>query len=227
MERIFIERPDFHVIHEPFSILYYVSEGKGTTTPDRDVPPEDLTYPAIRQQILKAAENGPVFIKDMPYHAFHHIKEDRSLLDRLTHSFLIRHPAPTLASHYAKNPDLTLEEAGYDHQYQLLEILKEMGKPPLVIEASQLTGETEKTIKAYCKQLDIPFIPEALQWEQKTPEDWKTWSKWHQAAGKSQGIEVKKREYRHTVDNTPRLAEMYHACLPLYEKMRQHLLPLT
>lgn len=221
-----MERGDFEVMHEPFSPLYYVLEAKGTATAEVSFKAEEISYPKIKTRVLDQAEKGLVFLKDMPYHAFDHLENDPEFLGRIKHSFLIREPAETLASHYAMNPNFTLEEAGYERQYQFFELLRKMGEEPVVIDAGQITSDVESAIQTYCSKMGIPFITEALNWEKKTPKEWNTWDKWHQDASQSQGIVKKKKQYANTIENTPRLQELHAQCLPHYQYLKQFALPL-
>jgi hypothetical protein len=64
MERIMLERGDMTTLHEPFIYLYYVHDRKKTLDyfdPDPDHP---TSYHDIREMVLAAAEQGPVFVKD-------------------------------------------------------------------------------------------------------------------------------------------------------------------
>jgi len=64
-ERVMIERRDLEVFHEPFSYLFYVEEQKGTCIPEQMDEHHPRTYPEIRDMLLSAAEEKPVFFKDM------------------------------------------------------------------------------------------------------------------------------------------------------------------
>src|SRR5215213_3300262 len=67
-ERVFVERDDFEVLHEPFSASYYYSQDRLS---DRysDVEPEaEYNYENVLQDVLKPRQRR-VFLKDMAYHA--------------------------------------------------------------------------------------------------------------------------------------------------------------
>ena len=40
----------------------------------------------------------------------------------------------------------------------------ENGEDPAVVDAADLTGDPEGTIRAYCEKLGVEFMPEALSW---------------------------------------------------------------
>ena len=57
-----LERGDMTALHEPFIYLYYVHDRRKTLDYfDPDHPP---SYHDIREMVLAAAEQGPVFVKD-------------------------------------------------------------------------------------------------------------------------------------------------------------------
>lgn len=219
-ERVFIERGDLHVIHEPFSYLYYVLEGKGTATINETDATKPKDYPAIREQILRSSLETPTFFKDMPHHCFNHVMQDEAFLLAMDHIFLIREPSQAIESHYAKNPEVTLEEIGYEHQYKLFEKVRELkGAVPAVIEADDLQADPKGTIQALCQWLGLTFIPESLSWQQGQRKEWKNWEKWHEDAANSTGIVKMKKAYASTVENHKGLQAYYQHHLPYYEKM--------
>jgi hypothetical protein len=115
-----MERGDFKVIHEPFSLFYYAKEMRAAAAHMNLDPNAPLDFPAIMAHIRSEAEKAPVFFKDMCYHALS--RADRFFLGEFVNTFIIRDPAITLPSHYKMNPDFTLEEAGYQAQYRFLRI---------------------------------------------------------------------------------------------------------
>ncbi len=164
-ERIFIERKDFNVLHEPFSPLYYVYE-KRVDCPGQHIDPNvPMSYPDIKSWILKEAESSPIFFKDMCYHPFDHVIKDADFLNQMTNTFLIREPEKTILSHYVMNPDVTSEEIGFELEYNLFMKVKELtGKTPIIIDADELEDDPHGVTRAYCDAVGIPFIAEAMSW---------------------------------------------------------------
>src|SRR5215207_11477502 len=67
LERVFVERGDFKVFHEPFSASYYYSPERRS---DRFVGMEakkEYGHQRILERML-AHEEKPVYFKDMAYH---------------------------------------------------------------------------------------------------------------------------------------------------------------
>ena len=85
----------------------------------------------------------------MAYHAAGFIT--REFASRFTHYFIIRVPAPAIASLYRFWPDFTLEEASYQQRHRLFGLAVENGEGADVVDATDLTKDTEgrPTIEGY------------------------------------------------------------------------------
>lgn len=233
MERVMIERGDFQVLHEPFSYLYYVHEGASAITQEYEDPDHPRTYPEIRDYILKTAEEGPVFFKDMCAHCYEHLAADDAFLVRLTNTFLIRDPAKTIASFYALNPEVKLEEIGVEQVMGILRKVLDLKKnsPAIhqaIIDADDLEDNPEGTVKAYCDALGIPFIREALYWDAGHKQEWDIWKEWHKDAAQSTGIQKNMETFEVTVENSEHLKAYYDDQIPFYREMyKRRLTPVA
>ena len=81
------------------------------------------------------------------------------------------------------------------------------------------------TTEAYCRAVGIPFIAEALAWEEgeRSEVSWygEGTGPWHDNLRASTGIQKPKTEYP-PIEDDPRLVEFYERALPLYEDMLAH-----
>jgi hypothetical protein len=218
-ERVMMERKDFTILHEPFSYLYYVHR-EGATISQQYVDPDHPTdYAGIKAHLVQAASRRPVFFKDMCAHCFDDLAADDGFLQRLTNTFLIRDPAKAIASFYALNPQVTLEEIGLKQLYGIYEKGLTTDTPPVVVDADDLEDDPEGTINAYCRALGIPFLPESLSWESEHQQAWDIWKDWHTDAAQSTGILKNMETFEVTVDNSDHLKAFYDHQMPYYEKM--------
>jgi hypothetical protein len=218
-ERVMMERKDFTILHEPFSYLYYVHR-QGATISQQYVDPDHPTdYAGIKAHIAQAATQRPVFFKDMCAHCFDDLAADGGFLQRLTNTFLIRDPAKAIASFYALNPEVTLEEIGLKQLCGIYEKGLTLDTPPVVVDADDLEDDPEGTINAYCRALGIPFLPESLSWESEHQVAWDIWKDWHTDAAQSTGIQKNMETFDVTVDNSDHLKSFYDHQMPYYEKM--------
>ena len=210
-----MERGDFDVFHEPFSYLYYVHNDAASIEQEYIDPDHPTTYPAIKQMLMGAAVKRPVFFKDMAAHCDADLPADQSVLDRVSHTFLIRNPAKTIASFYALNPDVTLTEIGCEQLLALFEaVVSSRSHTPVVIDADDLEENPEGIVAAYCRRVGIAFLPSSLHWKPQMPAKWHTWQKWHTDAADSTGIRKNVETFEVTVENSAHLKSFYDYHLP-------------
>lgn len=184
-ERMMIERGDLTVFDEPFSARYYYSAERRSDRYDEVLPASDAA--SIVERLDEAAASGPVFVKDMAYHASGLLEAD--LLGRFTNSFLVREPSAALASFAKMWPDLTEEEAGYERLAEAFAVADELmdGTPP-VLEADRLCAEPAGTVATWCDAVGLEFVPEALTWEPGMVEHWELWRDWYGGVADSTGF---------------------------------------
>jgi hypothetical protein len=223
LERVFIERGDFRVLHEPFSYLYYVYEQRTAVPFLHDNPDHPRTYDAIKRHLLASAEKAPVLFKDMGYHCYDHVIADDDFLRQLVNTFIIRDPAKSIPSAYALNPAVTLDEIGYEQACKLfLKIMELTGEAPPVVDADDLQRDAAGMVRAYCAAIGVAAMPEALRWEAGHRPEWNTWREWHTHAAQSTRIHAQTRNYTTTVHNHAHLRTYYDYHLPYYETMHQY-----
>ena len=85
-----------------------------------------------------SASKGPVFSKDFPHYVDHMWNEE--LLSQFNHSFLIRNPAKTISSMFAKWPDFHEKEVGFIEQRHLFDKLCDRdGVAPPVVDSDEVS----------------------------------------------------------------------------------------
>jgi hypothetical protein len=159
----------------------------------------------------------PVFFKDMAYHVADFM--DPEFVARFTNTFIIREPAPVIASLHRFWPDFTFEEAGYGEQHRLFGLAVKNGEEPVVVDARDLLKDPEGTLRAYCGRLGVPFMPESLSWEPGEVPGWEMWAEWHQEAQESTGIKSEPLEDDEEVPEG--LEDVYERCLPYYQELHE------
>jgi hypothetical protein len=214
-ERVFVEREDFEVFHEPFSASYYYSTERRSDRYAHQEPKEEYHHGRVLKEIIKPAEK-PVFVKDMAYHAAGFMRPE--FVAKFRNTFIIREPWYVLASLYKMWPDFTFEEAGYEELYRLFGYALGEGQEPVVVDAYDLLEDPEGIVAAYCAELGIPHKPEALSWEPREVPEWRMWEGWHDDAQQSTGIGKISHE---EVTLPDELEEVYDRCLPYYEALHE------
>lgn len=233
-ERMMGQRGDHECVHEPFGEVWY-SVGNDTRPPDNHIQyrPE-LSYEAVWEDLVSAAERGPVFMKDFPHYVTHmhgwvapasgHGGTAVPFLDAFNHSFLIRDPAKSLTSMYGQWEDFTLSETGFAEQRALFDLVSERsGTPPPVVDADDLLDDPHGMTAAWCGAVGIDFRPEALQWGTARASDF-TWYEagtWHANLAESTTLSRQERDYV-PIDHNQLLRDAYEACMPHYQAMHAH-----
>jgi len=93
------------------------------------------------------------------------------------------------------------------------------GNPPIIIDSDDLVARPTATMAAYCTTVGLPFDPRALTWEPGEQPEWRRSARWHTDASNSSGFERRERVYRHTVENSEKLARYAAHHRPFYEQL--------
>lgn len=186
LERVFLERDDTVVFHEPFSPVFYYSKNRLSQRYSTVEPESKYEYQFIRNTILSNADAPILFIKELAFHL--PTLTDHDFWREFTHTFIIRKPEIALPSQYKLLPDISFEEAGYVAIKNVFDkVVNDYQQTPIVIDGEELRRYPEAIIKQYCQLIDIPF-QNTLRWKRKTVTAWQTWSEWHKDALESTGI---------------------------------------
>lgn len=215
-ERVFVERDDAAVLHEPFSLPYYFGPERKSERFADQPPDDDQTFEAVKERVLNTAEAPIVFMKDMAYQAAP--LADPGFYAHFRNTFIIREPREALASLARKWPEFTAEEAGYEEQGRLFDLVTgKLNQPPVVVDANDLRRRPRQTVRAYCAAVGIPYREDALSWQAGTVDLWQDWAGWHDEAEQSSGIEP---PAPRPVESLPAPVEaVVERCRPIYERL--------
>ncbi len=218
-ERVFVERDDFEVFHEPFSASYYYSEDRlSDRYADAKPQPED-NYEKVMGRILEPREKR-VFVKDMAYYVRPLMSPE--FASNFVNTFIVRDPKYVLTSLYKMWPDFTFEETGYEDLYRLFRQVKQGSGETVVVDAMTFSENPAGVLSAYCDRLGVPFQADSLSWEKKEVREWEMWDGWHDQAEQSTGIQ---RAERKDPELPEELLEVYEKCLPAYYELAAHAIP--
>jgi hypothetical protein len=220
-ERVFVERDDLEVLHEPFSASYYYSEDRLSDRYSDGESKAEYNYETVLADILKPRRKR-LFLKDMAYQAKGVMGPE--FISNFVNTFIIRDPKYVLSSLYKMWPDFTLEETGYEELYWAFRYATEAGEDPVVVDAMTFSENPAVILSAYCERVGIPFRANSLSWEAGEVEEWKHWEEWHEAAQQSTGIE---RAERRDPTLPEELQEAYEHCLPYYYTLAAHTISTT
>ncbi len=215
-ERVFVERDDLEVLHEPFSAAYYYGPARLSERYADEAPKPENSYESVLAEVFRPREKR-LFLKDMPYQVKGVIS--REFIRRFTNTFIIRDPKYVLSSLYKMWPDFTLEETGFEQIYWAFKYAEEAGQDPVVVDAMTFSEDPVGILSVYCERVGVPFRPDALSWEPGEVEKWKSWEGWHEAAQLSTGI---KRAERRDPELPDEVQGAYEECLPYYYALAAH-----
>lgn len=240
-EKSMMARGDHKVFHEPWVSSYMYHSGN----PDvfSQLPPQELieakNYEEVKALIYRYAAQKPVFLKDMIWCMGKEILQDDALLSdpNVVLIFLIRDPALSIESFFMKGMekmpvDRILEFTPAVFRYQDLVPIAEKyrairGIWPVIVEAEDLCTNPHSTMKAFCTQAGINYLPAALSWEEGMPEEWKHLATWHLDAADSKGFFIPKRDEIKTrfslvpQQYAPYLESIYQNQKPHYEALKK------
>ena len=219
-ERVFVERDDFEVFHEPFGESYYYSEERlSDRYSDEEPRPED-NYENVLARLLEPREKR-VFVKDMAYQAKPLISSE--FVSRFRNTFIVRDPKYVIASLSRMWPDFTLEETGFEQLYRLFRYATE-AEDVAVVDSMTFSENPVGVLAAYCEHLEIPFRTDSLSWQPGEVREWENWEGWHEEAQQSTGIKPAERK---DPELPPELQEAYEYCLPYYYQLAARAIPGT
>ena len=233
IERLMRERGDLDCLHEPFMYYYYLGLGR------RELPHADLedgrltAFDDIVSDLRRRRAEKPVFFKDMGYYVVPRIFEQPALATTMDHVILIRDPRKSILSYTRLDPDVSLEEVGFEAQWRLYDWLCKQRAasalpPPPVIRAEAVQADPEGVIGALWRTLGLSPCPHAFHWRpDDVPGDWNTVLDWHRDVLASGGIRppdqdgevVTARQWAEAVAARPRLGRLLEHHRPFYEQL--------
>jgi hypothetical protein len=211
--RSMAERGDLTVLHEPFGNLQDYGE--------TEAGEQAFGSPAsLLAWLHDQPSSRDVFLKDTMDHQHDEVLADRRFLAGARHAFLIRRPEEIAASYYALFPPMTINAIGMERLCEMqAAIAAAGGAPPVVIDSDDLVTRPAATMAAYCAAVGLPFNPQALTWDPGEQPAWRRSARWHADTSNSTGFERHERAYRHTVENSGKLARYAAHHRPFYEQL--------
>ena len=215
------QRGDMTCFHEPFGEAWYQGEQPlwPRVTADSLRTP-GLTLHRVIDTLRAAAARGAVFTKDFPLYIDHLWDDD--LLNMFTHSFLIRDPARTLMSMFARWPDFHIKEVGFAEQRALFDRLcAHDGRPPPVIDSDDLLADPQRVVAAWCRAVRIPFLSAAMRWQPGARDavSWWDGGSFHANLRDSDGLKPQPRRYADIAAAPPWVQAVYRQVLPHYQHL--------
>jgi hypothetical protein len=201
-------RPDTAVADEPLYSFYLNSTG--VDHPDRElvIASQPSSWRAALDELIGDDSKPIGYAKMMTHHLLPEV--DRAAFGPFAHAHLIRDPRELLASYARVRAEPTLDDLGLRQQ---VEIFQAFGGP--VVDSRDLLSAPERTLKALCAALDVPFDEHMLAWPAGPRDSDGVWAPhWYASVVASTGFAPYHRPEHDLPDRLKPLAER---CQPYFE----------
>lgn len=220
--RAWENRTDTLVVDEPFYAHYLDVTGLDHPGRAEILAHHETDWRRVVESLLAPLPPGVevLYQKQMSHHLLPHM--GREWLGAMTHAFLIRDPAPMLASLEEKLGRFDLDATGLPQQVEIFDfVVQTTGSVPPVLDSADLLAAPEPMLRSLCAALGVQFTPRMLSWPAGRRATDGVWAKhWYERVERSTGFEAA--EAADVPRLAGRLAELQARCRPLYEKLRAH-----
>jgi|SRR5580658_2505796 len=219
--RMMIERGDVITVHEPWLAL--TETGTVTLPAVGDGTASARSDTELRDHLIQLSNSRPVFVKEVVDYRYPYLFDTPAEIASFTHTFIVRDPRPTIASHYAMKPAVTSPEIGFERLAELFDLLWSVtGRKPLVLRTERLVGDPQAAVRTFCDYTGLPFLSHAVAWRPEDRPEWARHRAWHLDAINSSGFTENRNSYEVTVDNNALLRSFYDHHYPFYERIVRH-----
>lgn len=223
-ERVMRERGDLTVFHEPFMADYLHHRAPRTFAMLEDGAAHWVDYPQMRDRMVAAANDQPVFFKDMSYYVMSLLADDPVFCRRCLNLFLVRDPRPAIASWWRKDTEVTCSEIGYEDQWRHVQLLQDLGAPLRVVRSETVAADPRGVIGRIWDWAGLPDAPQAFAWQAgETPADWRHVQGWHPEVIGSTGLRRDDRDpdavFAKVAAEAPHLPAMLDHHAPFYDRL--------
>ena len=220
--RAWENRPDTVVVDEPFYAHYLVVTGLDHPGREEVIASQPRDWRRVVDSLLAPlpAGAGILYQKQMSHHLLPGM--GREWLGLMTHAFLIRAPAPMLASLEDRLGRFDIDATGLPQQVEIFDfVVRSTGRVPPVVDSADLLAAPGPVLRALCAALEVPFDDRMLSWPAGPRASDGVWAKhWYARVWRSTGFEPAEAAGRRRLGG--RLAELEEQCRPLYEKLHAH-----
>ena len=209
-------RPDTSAIDEPFYAYYLVERDIEHPGWMETLDSQSSDYLTVIKNVLYQKTDKPVlYIKNMTHHS---INMSLHFLDDLVNLFLIRDPGEVISSFIKNIPNPTMEDLGYQKQWEMIEHLQSKGKDVFVVDSKELLTNPRIILEKMCVFAGIRFEESMLSWEAGPKEYDGVWAPyWYENVHRSTGFN---RPEKKAVKLSQQYKPLESECRVYYNKMK-------
>jgi hypothetical protein len=212
----FAQRPDTHVVDEPFYGFYLANSPAKEYHPGTDeiLSTMELDGERVVAAMLENSEKPVLFFKNMCHHM---LDLDRSFMREGLNVILTREPKEMLSSFNEVINKPGMQDVGYQSQQDLLDYFLRENIPFVVVDSKDILLDPAGYLERLCQYVGIFFDTCMLSWEAGPRKEDGCWAPyWYANVHKSTGFApYKPKEISFPVSLEPLLA----ACQPIYERL--------
>ncbi len=191
--RMMQARGDFLIMNEPSQYAFNLINSPETVN-DWFNENAYKTFEEVKKNIFENAQHASIFVKEISFAVQDFLLNDSEFIKNphVYFVFLIRNPHHAVISFYKKiqqnfeifesdNAHYTFSDViGYKSLYEIIYGIKQNStKPITIILSEELYTNPEETVKKFCDDCHIPFIQDALTW-QDLGDNFSGQSEWHE-----------------------------------------------
>lgn len=225
MMRAWENREDCTVSDEPLYAAFLADTGLDHPGREEIIAGGETDWRRVTRDLLGPVPGGkPIWYQK---HMSHHLLPEMATewVFGLSNVFLIRDPVEVVSSYLKSRAEVTPEDIGLPQQGELFDLLCDAkGEAPPVIDAGDFLRAPEAHLRALCQRLGIEFSSRMLSWPAGPRASDGIWAPhWYDAVWKSTGFEPWRARESGLKGEFAAVAE---ACRPVYERLRQHRMPV-
>ncbi|MEX2565807.1 MAG: sulfotransferase family protein [Cyclobacteriaceae bacterium] len=212
----FAQRKDTAIIDEPL-YGHYLSQtpAKGYHPGAREILENmEIDGSKVVEKMVSKTEIPVTFYKNMTHHL---VGLDWSFLKEGINIILTRHPEEMLLSFEKVIGTPKMHDVGYQMQVDLLNYLKEINHPIIVLDAKKMLMNPAHQLKNLCRAIGITFDQRMLHWEAGNRAEDGVWAKyWYKNVHQSTGFQAYVPKNAAFPD---KLKPLLEECLPCYDAL--------
>lgn len=221
MMRAWENRADTAVTDEPLYAHYLLTTKAPHAMREAVIASQDNDWRRVVEALCGPVPGGKAVWYQK--HMTQHVTPDMALdwLGGLTNAFLIRDPDEVVASFARRREEPALWELGFEMQARLFdEVVEQTGATPPVLDARDVLEDPEKSLRALCSAVGVPFSERMLHWPPGPRASDGVWAEhWYDAVRASTGFAP----YRPRNVSLPReLQCLADAGRPHYERLYRY-----